>query len=97
MARTSLFALVFCLAWSSGVFSPAAKAEPKVLTAVELAAVTSGRMAPPIQINTNTTTQVARATAISIATCAACANATVTASSSATALNTNLAEVTNAF
>ncbi len=97
MARISLFALLFCLAWSPSVFSPAANAEPKVLTAVELATVTAGRAAPPIQININTTTQVAKATAIAIATCTACANVTVAASSSATAANINLSSLTNAF
>jgi cobalamin biosynthesis protein CobT len=94
VARTSLFVSVFCLALSPAVLSFAAKADPRVLTTSELAAVTAGRVnLPPIQINVNTTVQVARATAISIAICAACNNATVTAFSDATAFN--LAELTN--
>jgi hypothetical protein len=96
VARTPLLALIFCVAFSPVVISPPAKADPRVLTTSELAAVTAGRVnLPPIQINLNTTVQVARATAISLAVCAACNHATVTAFSDATAFNVNLAELTN--
>ena len=96
VARTLLFASAFCLALSPAVVPGAAKADPRVLTTSELAAVTAGRVVRPlIQIDLNSTVQVARATAISIAVCAACNNATVTAFSNATAFNVNLAELTN--
>jgi hypothetical protein len=96
VTRTPVFASILCLALSPAVFPFAAKAEPRVLTAFELAAVTAGRVIlPPVQINVNHTAQTARATAVSTAVCSACTNATVTASSSATAFNVNLAELTN--
>ena len=96
MARTLLFASVFCLALSPAVFPFAAKTDPRILTTPELAAVTAGRVVlPPSQINVNSTVQVARATAISTAVCAACNNATVTAFSDATAFNVDLAALTN--
>ena len=95
MSRISLLAL--CLALSPAILPFAAKADPRVLTPPELAAVTAGRvMLPPIQINLNNVVQVARATAASIATCSQCINATVNASSAATAFNVNVAELTNA-
>ena len=88
MARTLLFASILCLASSPAVVPFAAKADPRVLTTSELAAVTAGRVIrPPIQINLNSTVQVARATAISTAVCTGCNNATVTAFSNATAFN----------
>ena len=63
VARTPIFVLVLCLALSPAVVPVAAKADPRVLTTSELAAVTAGRMIlAPIQINLNHTVQVARAT-----------------------------------
>jgi hypothetical protein len=95
MSRISFLALF--LALSPAVLPFAAKADPRVLTPPELAAVTAGRVIlPPIQINLNNTVQAARATAASIAICSRCTNATVTASSAATAFNVNVAELTNA-
>jgi hypothetical protein len=95
MSRISLVAL--CLALSPSVLPFAAKADPRVLTPPELAAVTAGSVIlPPIQINLNDTVQGARATAASIAICLRCTNATVKASSTATASNVNVAELTNA-
>ena len=94
MTRTPHLTVVLCLALSPAVFPIAAKAEPRVLTAAELAAVTAGRaILPSIQINVNNTVQIARATAVSIAICTTCTDATVTAFSEATAFN--LAELTN--
>ena len=95
MSRISFLAL--CLALSSSVLPFAAKADPRVLTRPELAAVTAGGVIlPSIQINLNNTVQEARATAASIAICSRCTNATVKASSAATAFNVNVAELTNA-
>jgi hypothetical protein len=96
VARTPLAALVLCLALASAVVPVAAKADPRILSAHELEAVTAGRtILAPIQINLNHTVQVARATAVSTAVCSACINATVTAFSQATASNVNVAELTN--
>jgi cobalamin biosynthesis protein CobT len=96
MTRTPHLTVVLCLALSPAVFPIAAKAEPRVLTAAELAAVTAGRaILPSIQINVNNAVQIARATAVSIAICTTCTDATVTAFSEATAFNVNLAELTN--
>lgn len=96
MARTPIFVLVLCLALASAVVPVAAKADPRVLTTFELAAVTAGRtILAPIKINLNHTVQVARATSVSTAVCIACINATVTAFSQATASNVNVAELTN--
>ena len=44
MARTPIFVLVLCLALASAVVPVAAKADPRVLTTSELAAVTAGRV-----------------------------------------------------
>ena len=96
MTRVPLAALAFCLALSPAAIPMGAKADPKVLTAPELAAVTAGRVVlPPIQLNLNATAQVANATAISIAVCAACGRANVAAISQAAAFNINAARLTN--
>lgn len=96
MARALIVASILCLALSPAVLPSAAKADPRVLSASDLEAVTAGRVIlPPIQINLNNSVQVARATAISTAICVACINATVTAVSEASAFNVNMAELTN--
>jgi hypothetical protein len=96
VARTTLVVSVLCLALSSAVVPVATKADPRILSAHELEAVTAGRtIRAPIQINLNNTAQVARATAISSAVCIACNNAMVTAFSQAAASNVNVAELTN--
>ena len=96
VARPLLLASVLCLALSPAVAPFAAKADPRVLTTPELAAVTAGGVVRSlIQINRNSTMQLASATAASTVVCAACNNATVTAISNATAINVNLAELTN--
>jgi hypothetical protein len=97
VVRTPLSALVLSFALSSAVFPFATKADPRVLTAPELAGVTAGAVKlPPIQINVNTTAQVAVAIPVAIAVCAVCKNPAVTAVAQGTALNINLAKLVNA-
>lgn len=97
MVRGSLSALVLCIALSPAVFPLAAKAEPRVLTAPELAGVAAGAVSlPPIQINVNTNAQVAVAIPVAIAVCAVCKNPAVIAVAQGTAFNINLAKLVNA-
>ena len=97
MVKTPLSALAVCLALSSAVFPFAAKADPRVLTAPELAGVTAGALVqpPPIQINVNTNQQVALAIPIAVAVCAVCRNPSVIALAEGRAFNINLARLTN--
>jgi hypothetical protein len=85
-------ALVLCFAFLSAGVSFAANADSRVLTAPELAKVTSGALRlPPIQINVNTVSQIA--VPVAIAVCAACDDPVVIAS--ARAINLNLARLRN--
>lgn len=96
MIRVPLAALALCLAWSPAVFPFAAKADPRVLTAPELAGVTAGAVKlPPIPINVNATTQVAVAVPIVIAVCAVCKKPTVIALAEGAAFNFNSADLAN--
>jgi hypothetical protein len=96
VVKLPLSALAFCLALSPAVYPVAAKAEPRVLTAPELAGVTAGAVKlPPIQLNVNTTAQVAVAVPIAIAVCAACKNPIVTARAEGAAFNFNSANLAN--
>lgn len=96
VVKAPLSALVLCLALSPAVFPFTAKADPRVLTAPELAGVTAGAVQlPPIQINVNTNAQAAIAVPIAIAVCAACKNPTVVAVAEGAAFNLNSAELGN--
>ena len=94
--RPFVCASILCLGLSPAVLPFAAKADPRVLTDWQLAAVTAGgTIVPLMQINLNETVQIARATATSTAICSGCINATVRAFSEATAFNSNVAGLTN--
>ena len=96
MGNVPLSALALCLALLPAVFPFAAKADPRVLTAPELAGVTAGLVQlPPIQINVNTNAQVALAIPVAIAVCAVCRNPNVIALAEGRAFNINLARFTN--
>lgn len=95
MIKIPLSALVIGVALSSTVFPFAAEADPRVLTAPELAGVTAGLSLPPIQINVNTNAQVAVVTPIAIAVCAACRSPSLIAVAEGRAFNLNLAQLTN--
>jgi hypothetical protein len=94
--KSPVAALAFCLALSPAVLPFAAKADPRVLTASELAGLTAGAVKlPSIQINVNTNAQVAVAAPIAVAVCAACKSPSVIAVAEGRASNFNLAQLTN--
>jgi hypothetical protein len=96
VGKVPLSALALCLALSSAVFPFAAKADPRVLTAPELAGVTAGLVTlAPIQINVNTNAQVALAVPIAIAVCGVCKNPTLVALAEGRAFNINRANLAN--
>lgn len=96
VVKAPLTALALCLALSPAVFPFTAKADPRVLTAPELAGVTAGVVKlAPIQINVNATGQAAVAVPLAIAVCAACKNPTLIALAEGKAVNFNSAELTN--